>query len=79
MQFDLSANDLDTSKLAAALHPVDPDARIAFDAAHGNLEVISTASVVQVQDTLQAMGYPAQLRETDVHVSGGSTCCGGCS
>lgn len=79
MQFDVFTNELDATMLAAALHPVDPDARIAFDAAHGSLEVTSTATVVQVQDALRAMGCPATLLETEVHISGGSTCCGGCS
>lgn len=79
MQFELSSHDLDASKLAAVLRPLDPDARIAFDAAHGSLEVISTATAVQVQDALLAMGYQAKPLEEDVHISGGSTCCGGCS
>lgn len=79
MQFELSTSDLDATVLAAALQPVDPDARIAFDAENGSLEVMSTATVVQVQDALQAMGYPATLLEKEVHISGGSTCCGGCS
>ena len=79
MQFELSTPDLDATKLTAALASLDPDARVAFDAAHGSLEVISTATAVQVQDALRVMGYQAKPLETDVHISGGSTCCGGCS
>ena len=33
MQFELSTRDLDATLLAAALRPLDPDARIALDAA----------------------------------------------
>lgn len=79
MQFELSTNRLDAPKLSAALRPLDPDARIAFDADHGSLEVLSTATTAQVQEALQELGYEAKLLEQDVHISGGSTCCGGCS
>ena len=33
MQFELSAHDLDATRLAAALQPLDPEARIVLDAA----------------------------------------------
>lgn len=79
MQFELSSHDLDAPKLAAALRPLDPDARIAFDTDHGSLEVLSTATATQVQEALQGLGYEATLLDKDVHISGGSTCCGGCS
>ncbi|MCY7370202.1 MAG: hypothetical protein LH479_04860 [Polaromonas sp.] len=65
--------------LAAALRPLDPDAHIALDAARGRLEVISTATAVQVQDALQEIGCVAKPLDQDVHISGGSTCCGQCS
>ena len=78
MQFELSAHDLDATRLAAALQPLDPEARIVLDAARGRLEVISTATAVQVQDVLRELGYAAAPLERDVHISGGSTCCGGC-
>lgn len=79
MQFELSARDLDATTLAAALRPLDPDARIALDAARGRLEVISTATAVQVRDALAGIGCAATPLEKDVHISGGSTCCGHCS
>jgi copper chaperone len=41
--------------------------------------VISTATAVQVQDVLRDIGCAAQPLEQDVHISGGSTCCGQCS
>ncbi|MGN7724872.1 hypothetical protein ACTJIL_03485 [Luteimonas sp. 22616] len=79
MQFELSTCHLDATQLSAALRPLDPDARIALDAVHGRLEVISTATALQVQDVLREMGCTARPLEQDVHVSGGSTCCGQCS
>jgi copper chaperone len=79
MQFELSARDLDATTLAAARRPLDPDARIALDAARGRLEVISTATAVQVCDALAGIGCAATPLEKDVHISGGSTCCGHCS
>lgn len=79
MQFELSARDLDAATLAAALRSLDPDARIALDAARGRLEVVSTATAVQVQGALEAIGCVAKPLEQDVHISGGSTCCGHCA
>jgi copper chaperone len=79
MQFELSTRDLDATLLAAALRPLDPDARIALDAARGRLEVISTATAAQVQGALQELGCVASPLEQEVHISGGSTCCGHCA
>lgn len=79
MQFELSARDLDATRLAAALRPLDPDARITLDAPRGHLEVISTATAVQVREALHGIGCVATPLEQDVHISGGSTCCGSCA
>lgn len=79
MQFELSTRNLDPAMLTAALRPLDPDARIALDATRGRLEVISAATAVQVLDVLQEIGCEAKLLEQDVHISGGSTCCGHCA
>lgn len=78
MQFVLTAPDIDQTRLLATLQSLDSDARIAVDAARNHLEVISTATAAQVQDALQGIGYTAKPLETDVHISGGSTCCGHC-
>ena len=78
MQFDLSTRNLDANVLAVALQPLDPEARIALDAARGRLEILSTATTAQVVDLLQELGVVAQPLEQDVHISGGSTCCGHC-
>lgn len=79
MQFELSTPNLDATKLAAAMRPLDPDARIAVDAKRGRLEVISVATVAQVLGALDAIGHAATPLEQDVHISGGSTCCGHCA
>ena len=71
MQFELSARDLDPAAGPAA-------GRVCLVPARGRLEVISTATAAQVQEALQDIGYVAKPLEKDVHISGGSTCCGHC-
>ena len=78
MQFELDAYDLDASALAAALRPLDPDVRIALDAARGRLEVIGTVTTARVLDVLDGIGCIAKPLEREVHIGGGSTCCGHC-
>lgn len=78
MQFELSGQP-DAAMLSTALRPLDPDAKIALDLASGRLDVISSASSGQIVAALREAGYAAEAVEDDVHVSGGSTCCGGCS
>ena len=78
MQFELSGTP-DVARIAAALRPLDPDAKLALDAGNGRLDVVSSASSEQVLAVLRDAGHAAEPVEQDVHVSGGSTCCGGCS
>jgi copper chaperone len=78
MQFQLSTPDPDAARLASALRPIDPDARIALDAARGRLEVLTSATTVQVLNVLESIGWVARPLEQEVHISGGSTCCGHC-
>jgi hypothetical protein len=79
MQFELSSRNHDAAMLAAALRPFDPEVKVALDAARGRLEVIGTATAAQVLDVLQEIGCVARPLEKDVHISGGSTCCGHCA
>lgn len=79
MQFELSSCHLDASRLDAAMRSLDPGARITLDAAHGRLEVVSSATPGQVQDLLDELGCGATPLAAEEHVSGGTTCCGGCS
>ena len=78
MQFQISNSNPDAARLASALRPVDPDARIALDAARGRLEVLTSATTVQVLNVLESIGWVARPLEQEVHISGGSTCCGHC-
>ncbi len=80
MQFELSTGpNPDAARLAAALRPLDPDARIALDARKGRLEVLTVASADQVIAAIESIGWSARPLEQDVHISGGSTCCGHCA
>jgi copper chaperone len=78
MQFELSAPRFDVSLLAAALRPLDPEVKVVLDA-RGRLEVMSTATAQQVMGALQGLGCVATPLEQEVHISGGSTCCGHCA
>ena len=78
MQFELSTPNPDAATLAAALHPIDPDARIALDASRNRLEVLTIATASQVLDVLEGIGWAVSPLQQDVHISGGSTCCGHC-
>lgn len=78
MQFELATPTLDAATLAAALRPLDSEVKVALDAARGRLEVIGNATSAQVLGVLQAIGCVAQPLEQEVHISGGSTCCGHC-
>ena len=78
MQFELATPTPDAATLAAALRPLDSEVKVALDAARGRLEVIGTPTTAQVLTVLQAIGCQAQPLEQEVHISGGSTCCGHC-
>lgn len=79
MQFERPNGRPDEAELAAALHRIDPDARIAFDSENTFFEVVSSATNSQVLEALQALGCTAVSLASEIHISGGSTCCGGCS
>lgn len=78
MQFELSTRDADASKLAAAMRAIDSNARIALDTAHGRLEVLTDATTLQVLNAIESIGWVARPLLQEVHISGGSTCCGHC-
>ena len=79
MQFELANANLDLVALSGALQQLDPDARVALDPRRGRLEVLSSATVAQVLGALATIGCAATPLEQEVHISGGSTCCGHCS
>lgn len=78
MQFELSTRGHDAAMLAAALRALDPEVRVALDARRGRLEVLSTATGAQVTALLEEVGCVVRPLEKEVHISGGSTCCGHC-
>lgn len=79
MQFELTTCTHDAATLTAALRPLDPAAHVTVDNASGHLEVVSTATAEQVQGILEQIGCAATPLQDEIHISGGSTCCGGCS
>ena len=79
MQFEFSTCNHDAPALTAALRKLDPNVQVAVDAARGRLEVLGTATRAQVQDVLASLGCVATPLDTEVHISGGSTCCGHCA
>lgn len=78
MQFELSTAHKDAAPIAAAIHALDPQASVVLDASRGRLEVLASASSAQILDALQGIGCAATPLEKEVHISGGSTCCGHC-
>ncbi|MEO8809422.1 MAG: hypothetical protein ABI386_04160 [Rhodanobacter sp.] len=75
---DLSA---DTSVVAAVLRAHDADARVDADPAAGQIKVSARMTSDQIVAILGDAGVEA-LRVSEprqIHVSGGSTCCGSCS
>lgn len=79
MQFRLGAAAPDSGTILQHLRTLDPGAEITVDSRGGVLEMISTASARQIIDALGELGCEATVLDDLVHVSGGSTCCGGCA
>lgn len=78
MQFELATCHHDAAAIASAMRRLDPDAKVVLDAARGHLEVLASATGAQVLDVLGRIGCVARPLEKEVHISGGSTCCGHC-
>ena len=78
MQFELSTAHPDAASLTAAMRALDPQAKVVLDADRGRLEVLASASGAQILDALARIGCVARPLEKEVHISGGSTCCGHC-
>lgn len=78
MQFQLHSGVPEAATLNAALRQLDPDAGIVLDARKNRLEVLSTANASEVLGALDAVGCVATPLLEEVHISGGSTCCGHC-
>ncbi|MCB1567357.1 MAG: hypothetical protein KDI69_00870 [Xanthomonadales bacterium] len=80
MQLRLSAIAPAAQTLVGLFKPLDPNVQVTLDAKRGVLEVLSsTITVDKIVQVLGQAGFPAEPLEKLVHVSGGSTCCGGCA
>ena len=70
----------DTATLAATLRAHDADARVDLDTVAGQIKVTARMTSDQIVAALGEAGYEAnrvsELQQ--IHVSGGSTCCGSC-
>lgn len=71
----------DTGAIAGVLRALDAHAKVVADAAAGQIEVAAQLTSGQVIAALQQAGYDASRvsEPQQIHVSGGSTCCGSCS
>ncbi|WP_424680782.1 hypothetical protein [Frateuria sp. YIM B11624] len=78
MQFELSTAHPDAASLTAAMRALDPQAKVVLDTDRGRLEVLASASGPQILEALARIGCVARPLEKEVHISGGSTCCGHC-
>lgn len=68
--------------ITRALTARDAGAKVSIDTAAGQIRVDSLLTVEQVTDALETAGHKARLVDesgSGEHVSGTSTCCGGCS
>jgi copper chaperone len=67
--------------VVAAVLALEPNAKVACDPAAGQIDVSAQLTSGQVIAALHEAGYEA-VRVSEprqIHVSGGSTCCGSCS
>ena len=71
----------DTGAIAAILRAHDATATVTGDASAGQIDVAAQLTSGQVITALHEAGYDAaRVSESrQIHVSGGSTCCGSCS
>lgn len=79
MQFQFSGAVPSATRVAAALSLLDPDVKVVQDDALGCVDIQSSVSSDEVLQVLGRLGHKASVVKDEVHVSGGSTCCGGCS
>ena len=71
----------DTGAIAAILRAHDANAQVTGDPAAGQIDVAASLTSGQVITALHEAGYEASRVSAprQIHVSGGSTCCGSCS
>ena len=81
MLFQVKNLTADTGAIVAALRAHDTGAKVTCDAAAGQIDVSAQLTSGQVIAALQGAGYEASRMSEpqQIHVSGGSDCCGSCS
>ena len=81
MLFQVKNPASDTGAIAAILRALDANAKVTGDPAAGRIDVAAQLTSGQVIAALRAAGYEADRvsEPRQIHVSGGSTCCGSCS
>lgn len=81
MLFQVKDFSGDTGAIAAILRVRDANAKVAGDASAGQIDVSAQLTSGQVITALQEAGYETSRvsEPKQIHVSGGSTCCGSCS
>lgn len=67
--------------ITAALRALDGNARVGSDLVAGQIDVAAQLTSEQVIAALRGAGHEAQRvsEPRQIHVSGGSDCCGSCS
>ena len=81
MKFELAA-PIAAREAQAVSHAIlsrHPAASIEVEPASGIVRVSGRVDPQQAADALALAGIDARLMPEDAHVSGGSTCCGGCA
>ncbi len=70
-----------TGAIGAILRAHDANAQVTGDPGAGQIDVAAQLTSGQVITALQEAGYEASRvsEPRQIHVSGGSTCCGSCS
>ena len=81
MLFQVQDLAADTDAMAATLRAHDAGAKVTCDAATGQIDVSAQLTSGQVIAALRAAGYEAirMSEPRQIHVNGGSDCCGSCS
>jgi hypothetical protein len=81
MLFQVDGLAEDTGMILAALRVHDAGTRIECDLAAGRIDVMGQVTSAQVIAALRSAGYAASRAPApqQIHVSGGSDCCGSCS
>lgn len=78
MFFQIDPHTTDIDLVSRALKQIDAFAQVTHEPDTGRMEVVGDMSASQALAALQQAGVAVQPLEDGTHVSGGSTCCGGC-